>query len=120
MVHDSGLDDDAMDPLGNDERDLLVVLKLSDRKTGTGGEQRRIEALADRLHEALQEAGVGECDGDEYGGGEATLFFCGPDEDAMLGVLRPLLQRDPMARGASFVRLVEDADGEMRREAIRV
>ena len=59
-------------------------------------------------------------DGDEYGGGECILFFCGPDEEAMLGVLRPLLQRSPLARGAHFVRLVESEDGEMRRENLRI
>ena len=118
MASDSDLADDVSEPAP--ERDLLVVLRLSDRKTGTDEERDQIEALADRLHEALQEAGVGECDGDEYGGGEATLFFCGPDEDAMLGVLRPLLHHEPLARGANFVRLVEDDDGESKRQVIRI
>ena len=57
-------------------------------------------------------------DGDEFGGGECILFFCGPDEEALLGVIKPLLQRSPYGRGAHFVRLREDADGEMRREKI--
>ena len=81
---------------------------------------RHTALLAEQLEAAAHEAGVGEYDGDEYGGGECILFFCGPDEEAMLGVLRPLLQRSPLARGAHFVRLVESEDGEMRRENLRI
>lgn len=113
---DFGFDQD--DP--QDERDLLVVLPLSNRAMGTHDERLGIEALAEQLERAALEAGVGEFDGDEYGGGECVLFFCGPDEEQLLGVLRPHLQRSPMARGAHFVRLVEGDDGELRRERVRI
>ena len=108
------------DPDPADERDLLVVLRLSNRAMGTHEERTQIELLAAQLEAAAHEANVGEYDGDEYGGGECILFFCGPDEEALLGVLRPLLQRSPLARGAHFVRLVEKEDGEMRRENLRI
>lgn len=109
---------DREDPA--DERDLLVVLPLSNRSMGTHEERAQIEVLADELEQAVQAAGVGEYDGDEYGGGECVLFFCGPDEERLLGTLRKHLQRAPLARGAHFVRLVEAADGEMRRERLRL
>jgi len=113
---DFGFDDDAP----TDERDLLVVLRLSNRNMGTHEERAQIELLADDLEGAVLDAGVGEYDGDEFGGGECILFFCGPDEDQLLGVLRPLLQRSPLARGAHFVRLVERDDGSMQREQLRI
>lgn len=102
-----------------DERDLLVVLPLSNRSMGTHQERTSIEALADELERAVEQAGVGEYDGDEFGGGEGVLFFCGPEEAPLLGVLRQHLQRSPVARGAHIVRLVEAADGELRRERLR-
>ncbi len=103
-----------------DERDLLVVMRLSNRQMGTNEERAEIALLADRLETAVLEAGLGEYDGDEYGGGECTLFFCGPDEMALIGFLRPLLQRTPFARGAHFVRLVAGDKGEMKRENVPV
>ena len=126
MTADFGFDAASSDPHdGEDsapdsERDLLVVLRLSNRQMGTNEERADLALLADGLERAVLDAGVGEYDGDEYGGGECTLFFCGQDEDALLGVLRPHLLRSGYGRGAVFVRLVEGADGEMQRETIPV
>lgn len=103
----------------SDERDLLVVLRLSNRNMGTQEERADIALLADALDAAVQEAGVGQYDGDEYGGGECVLFFSGPDEEGLLSVLRPSLHRSPAARGAHFVRLVEGPNGEQTRAQIR-
>ncbi len=121
MNLDFGSEDDSAEGSsipGADERDLLVVLRLSNRQMGTNEERAEITLMADRLAAAVEQAGVGEYDGDEYGGGECTLFFCGPDEMKLLGFLRPLLQRSSYARGAHFVRLIEAADGDMKRENI--
>lgn len=96
-------DDDAP------EQDLLIVLKLSNRQMGTHQERADLEAFTDELDAAVRDAGVGEYDGDELGGGECTLFFCGPDPDRMLAVLLPLLKRSPLARGAQVVRMVDGA-----------
>ncbi len=107
---DSAPDDD--DDLPGEEQDLLVGLKLSNRLMGTHEERQEIEAFADELAAAIEAEGVGEYDGDELGGGECTLFFCGPDIDKLLGVLRPLLKRSPLCRGAMLVRMVDDGTGE--------
>jgi hypothetical protein len=104
-------DDDDGEHALPEEQDLLVVLRLGNQQMGTQQERRQIEAFADQLGEAVAAAGVGEYDGDEIGGGEYTLFFCGPDVDQLLAVLRPLLVRSPFGRGAHFVRTVTTADG---------
>ena len=121
MNLDFGCEEDSPEDEGlplSDERDLLVVLRLSNRQMGTNEERAEIAMLADQLADAVETAGVGEYDGDEFGGGECILFFCGPDEMALLGFLRPLLQRSPYGRGAHFVRLIEVNDGEMQQEKI--
>jgi len=107
-------------PSPEEERDLLIILRLSNRQMGTSEERAEIAALADQLEAAVLEANLGEYDGDEYGGGECILFFCGPDEMELIACLRPLLLRTPYARGARFVRLVADQHGEMQREHIPV
>lgn len=102
------LDLDDAEPDG-EEQDLLVVLPLSNRQMGRQQERAELEALAEQLEAAVTAAGAGEYDGDELGGGTCTLFFCGPDVDALIAVLRPLLRHSPLARGGYFVRA--DADG---------
>lgn len=110
-------DDDLYD---DDEQDLLVVLKLSNRSLGTAAERMAIEEFGEQLEAALQEAAAGEYDGDEIGGGECILFFAGPDVDRMIAVLRPLLTHSPQGRGACFVRMVPGADGQPVQQRIPV
>ena len=118
--NDGDEDDDGDDTGDGGEQDLLVVLKLSNKQMGTATERQDIEAFAEELAAAVEQAGAGEFDGDELGGGECTLFFCGPDVDKLLAVLRPLLKRSPLCRGAHFVRMVETADGRMATQRMPV
>ena len=114
-------DPDSDDDFGGDEeQDLLVVLALSNKAMGTSKERMEIETFADQLEAAVTEAGVGEYDGDEFGGGECTLFFCGPDVDRLLAVLQPLLRRSPLCRGAHLVRMVPDGKGTMQRQRLPI
>lgn len=48
------------------------------------------------LREALTAAGVGELDGNEFGGGEVVLFAYGPDADALFAAMAPALRRLPL------------------------
>jgi hypothetical protein len=73
------------DPISDDDdswrrrgQDLLVVLALSNKAMGTSSERAEIAAFADQLEAAVTEAGVGEYDGDEFGGGECTLVLLRP------------------------------------------
>ena len=113
-------DDAFADDPSTDEQDLLVVLRLSNRLMGTNDERAALEAFAEQLEAEVLAAGAGEYDGDEIGGGECVLFFCGPDAGRLMAVLRPLLQRSLLARGGHFVRLVAGPDGEMRRENVPI
>jgi len=107
-------DDEDGDYSDAAEQDVLVVLKLSNRLMGTHQERADLEAFAEELDDAVRDAGVGEYDGDELGGGECTLFFCGPDQDKLQAVLL-LLKRSPLARGGSIVKMV---NGDPKRSAI--
>src|SRR5262245_1693257 len=117
-MRDPDSDDD--DSGGDEEQDLLVVLALSTKAMGTWSDRAEIAAFADQLEAAVTEAGVGEYDGDEFGGGECTLFFCGPDVDRLLAVLQPLLRRSPLCRGAHLVRMVPDGKGAMERQRLPI
>jgi hypothetical protein len=47
------------------------------------------------MEEATEKAGVGEVDGNEFGGGEAVVYAYGPDVDALFKVLEPTLRSLP-------------------------
>jgi len=121
MLTDADLPDEPDDlDSGDGEQDLLVVLKLSNRMMGTAQERMEIEAFADQLEAAVTEAGVGEYDGDELGGGECILFFCGQDIDRLQVVLQPFLKRSPLCRGGHLVRMVPDEDGVPQRKRLLI
>jgi hypothetical protein len=117
-MRDPDSDDDDLG--GDEEQDLLVVLALGNKAMGTSREREEIAAFADQLEAAVTEAGVGEYDGDEFGGGECILFFCGPDIDRLLAVLQPLLRRSPLCRGGHLVRMVPGSDGVLQRQRLPI
>jgi hypothetical protein len=117
-MRDPDSDDDDLG--GDEEQDLLVVLALGNKAMGTSREREEIAAFADQLEAAVTEAGAGEYDGDEFGGGECILFFCGPDIDRLLAVLQPLLRRSPLCRGGHLVRMVPGSDGVLQRQRLPI
>jgi hypothetical protein len=57
------------------EHAVLAHLQLADANMGSDREVEDIYALSGPLTEAIEEHGVGEFDGDEFGGGECVLFM---------------------------------------------
>ncbi|MEU9781158.1 hypothetical protein AB0H92_09335 [Streptomyces phaeochromogenes] len=45
---------------------------------------------------AVEEAGVGEVDGNEFGGGEAVVYAYGQDAEALFKVMEPTLRSLPL------------------------
>jgi hypothetical protein len=81
------------------EQAVLVYLE------GTGlpdtvYEQYDVASLEDQLVEAIENAGVGEFDGNEFGPGEVTLFMYGPDAEALYRAVEPVLRAYPLCGGA--------------------
>ena len=118
VENDADPDDDELSR--DEEQDLLVVLALSNKAMGTSRERAEIEAFGDALEQVVTEAGVGEYDGNEFGGGEGTLFFCGPDIDRLLDVLLPVLRRSPLCRGGHLVRMVADGNGVSQQQRLPI
>src|SRR5882672_412205 len=69
---------------------VLVHLKLSDADQGREDEREEIHRWSDKLEQAILAAKAGEFDGDEFGGGECTLYMYGPDADALFAAIQPL------------------------------
>ncbi len=116
--------EDPLEPAPPDEDnkaefDVLVVFALRSAAMGTTRERADIEALAERLEEAVAAADAGQFDGDEVGGGECVLFFSGPRERPLVQALRPVLDASAVGRRAHFARQHEDAAGSLVREPMR-
>jgi hypothetical protein len=88
----------------NPEHAVLVRIKLTDDQFGAPAERNAIHELADRLRDAIARAGVGEYDGDEFGGGQCTFYMYGPDADRLFGAIEPSLRTFKFAPGSTATR----------------
>ena len=68
---------------------VLVSIELSDSGFGSDVEREALAALGDHLAGQVEEASVGEFDGDEVGEGQFRLFFYGPDADRLFTCIKP-------------------------------
>jgi hypothetical protein len=91
------------------EHAVIVTYKLSGDGFGEAHERDAVHALTGRLAVVIESAGVGEFDGDEFGGGEVTLYAYGPDASRLFGTMEPYL-RAFSARPAHAVLRFGEAD----------
>jgi len=83
---------------------VVVHIPLSDDEFGAEDEREAIFELEDRLIAAIEEAEAGEFDGNEFGGGECTLYLYGPDADALFTAVEPALREFGPARGGYVIK----------------
>src|SRR5262245_45564362 len=62
-----------------------------------------VGGLEDQLRPLLQQTGVGDYDGNEFGPGEVTLFMYGPDAEALFRVIEPVLLAYPLCQNARVI-----------------
>ena len=92
------------------EHAVIVHLSITGDEFGEVAEREEIFALEDRLIAAIDSAGVGEFDGNEFGGGEAVLYMYGPDADALFEEVEPILREFPVRPAWCKLRYGEAAD----------
>lgn len=99
------------------EHCVKIVLKLSD-EFGSEDEIEAVHDFSDKLEELIEEHAVGEFDGDEFGGGECTLYMYGADADHLFEVISEPLQKFPLARGGHVIKQYgPPADGVKRSQS---
>jgi hypothetical protein len=86
------------------EHAVLVHLELSDSAFGTPNERAAIYKLSDDLAGAIERAGVGDFDGDEFGGGTCVLYMYGPDADRLWDAVAPTLRASPSTTGGHAIK----------------
>lgn len=68
------------------------------------GDDWSVDVVEDQLIEAIEEAGVGEFDGNLLGPGEVELYAYGPDADALFDVMEPILRGIGLEEGSHAVK----------------
>ncbi|GAA3064456.1 hypothetical protein Aglo01_55240 [Actinokineospora globicatena] len=89
---------------------------LSGGNFGTDDDRSKVRALEEDIRQAVESAGVGEFDGDEFGGGKVVLFMYGADADKLFAVVEPILRRDSSYSGHAVLRYGEPGESTRRRE----
>jgi hypothetical protein len=62
-----------------------------------------LDEIEEPLMEAIDEAGVGEFDGNEIGPDGATLYMYGPDADRLFSAVEPILRNTSFPPGSHAI-----------------
>ena len=98
------------------EHAVIAYMKLSDGGFGSEVEVARYFELEDNLEAVINDAGVGEFDGNEVGEGFFTLYMYGPDADKLAEVVLPVLERSGPPAGSYVLKRYGDAEDLTARE----
>ncbi|WP_079171253.1 MULTISPECIES: hypothetical protein [unclassified Streptomyces] len=77
------------------EHAVIARFHLGGDGFGDSGQWQSVLAAERSMDAAVAAAGVGEVDGDEFGGGEVAIYAYGPDADALYRVMEPELRALP-------------------------
>jgi hypothetical protein len=95
---------------------VIVHLALAGGDAGSQDERERIMKLQDEVAAAIDAAGVGQFDGDEWGGGECVLYMYGPDADRLFDTVRAVVTKLPPRAGSFAIKRWGDAGDASAKE----
>ncbi len=83
---------------------VLIHIPLSDDTSGDPGPIDDLFALEETIARRIDESGIGECDGNEIGGGEFVIFLYGQDADALADLALSVLDTRPLPAGSYLIK----------------
>jgi hypothetical protein len=92
------------------EHAVIIRYRLTGEDYGTEEEREAVFALENRIAGLVDAAGVGELDGNEFGGGEAVVYCYGPDADALFAAIEDQVRAFPARPASVTLRYGEAAD----------
>lgn len=87
-------------------------MRLSNDAFGNEAEARHLTRLEEQLEEQLKEAGSGEWDGHETGGGYHKIFLYGPCADRLADSVLPILLAYDALPGSYMVKRFGEVGAE--------
>ncbi|GAA3967992.1 hypothetical protein GCM10023085_57980 [Actinomadura viridis] len=100
------------------EHAVFLKFTLTGDRYGTEPEREAIYALAHQLEEALEAAGEGQVDGNEFGQGAAQIYLYGPHAGTLFEAIRPVLQRAGLQPTEAVLRYGDVDDEGCRVEVV--
>ncbi len=101
------------------KQSFTVFVKLSDNNFGRTNERADLFKLEDALIEAIDESGAGEFDGNEFGGGFATLCMYGPSATKLEKATMPVLTAFHLPVGSYAVKCYGEPGAKEERVELR-
>jgi hypothetical protein len=98
------------------EQAVIVHLTLSGDGFGSESDRDGVFELEDALIAAVENARVGEYDGNEFGAGEAVLYAYGPDADSLFEVMEPVIAEFGPGTGSYAIKRYGGADDASAQE----
>ncbi|WNZ09998.1 hypothetical protein [Streptomyces sp. 11x1] len=96
---------------GAEEHAVIAHFRLAHGGFGETDQRRLVREARRVMAAAAQDAGAGEVDGDEFGGGEAVVYAYGPDAGALFKIVEPTLRSLPFRPAHVILR---NGDSETR------
>jgi hypothetical protein len=101
------------------EHAVIVHLTLAGGEMGSPDERAEIATLQEEVSAVIDAVGVGEFDGDEWGGNECVLYMYGEDADRLFDAVRPVLLKLPPRSGSYAIKRQGDAgDANAKEERV--
>ncbi|MFD3872830.1 hypothetical protein [Streptomyces sp. NPDC058623] len=86
------------------EHAVIAHYRLAGDGLGESSQREVVRQAQSLLTDAIEQADVGEFDGNEYGGGEVVLYAYGPAADALFAVMAPILNDLPFRPAHAVLR----------------
>ncbi|MEU2909376.1 hypothetical protein ACFYM3_18330 [Streptomyces massasporeus] len=107
----SGMETPMTPGCADEEHAVIAHFRLAHDGFGEARQRELVREARQAMATAVEDAGAGEVDGNEFGGGEAVVYAYGPDAGALFEVMEPTLRSLPF-RPAHV--LLRHGDGETR------
>jgi hypothetical protein len=76
----------------DEEEAVIATIRLCSGEMGDKEERTRILELEHQLSAAIEKSSTGELDGNEFGGGNCTIYMYGPSAERLVAVIWPILK----------------------------
>jgi hypothetical protein len=83
---------------------VIIHLKLSDLEFGSFEERETAFRLEDRLESAVEDSGLGEYDGHEFGKGWCQFYIYGGDANVIADTVLPVVRTFALRVGSFVVK----------------
>jgi len=93
------------------EHRVIAHYRLGDEGFGDRAQRQTVFNTQQRLRAAVEQAGVGEVDGNEFGGGRVAIYAYGQDADALFAVMERELRALPLRPAYVYLDYGDDSEG---------